>query len=153
MHVNSHGQIYIATMYISRSLFFQFWPSIASSCVYVICMYSVYIYSPIHIIHTTQELTERMQQMQKERERQEEMVRRLKQQHQNEVDELKAKVRSAEDTERRWKANNQAVLVRKEAEVKHSKEKLDNALQEIGTLQVSACKYTWSDLHSYNVLK
>ena len=41
-----------------------------------------------------QELTERMQQMQKERESLEEMVRRLKQQHQEEVDELKAKVRS-----------------------------------------------------------
>ena len=96
-----------------------------------------------------QELTERMQQMQRERESREEMVRRLKQQHQEEVDELKAKVRSAEDTERRWKVNSQAVLVRKEEEVKHSKEKLDNALQEIGTLQVSACKYTWSDLHTY----
>ena len=96
-----------------------------------------------------QELTESMQ----ERERQEEMVRRLKQQHQEEVDELKAKVKSAEDTERRCKANSQAILAQKEVEVKHSKEKLGDALQEVGTLQVSACKFTRSDLHSYNVHK
>ena len=75
--------------------------------------------------------------MQRERESQEEMVRRLKQQHQEEVDELKTKVRS-EDAERRWKANNQAVLARKEEEVKQLKEKLNDAQQEIGTLQVSA---------------
>ena len=99
-----------------------------------------------------QDLTESMQQMQKERTRQEEMVRSLKQ-HQKEVDELKAKVKSAEYTERRWKANNQAILAQKEEEVKHSKEKLGDALQEIGNLQVSACKYTWSDLQSYNVRK
>ena len=98
-----------------------------------------------------QELTECMQQMQREWESREEMVMRLKQQHQEEVDELKAKVRSAEYTERCWKANSQALLAQKEAEVKHSKEKLDDALQEIGNLQVSACKYTWSDIHSYNI--
>ena len=92
-----------------------------------------------------QDLTESMQQMQREWESWEQMVRRLKQQHQEEVDELKAKVKSAEDTERRCKANSQAILAQKEEKVKHSKEKLDDALQEIGTLQVSACKYTWSD--------
>ena len=84
-----------------------------------------------------QDLTEHIQQLQKERESQEEMVRRLKQQHQEEVDELKAKVRSAEGTERRWEANNQAVLVQMEEEVKQVNEKLHNASQVIGKLQVS----------------
>ena len=84
-----------------------------------------------------QDLTESMQQLQRERESREEMVRRLKQQHQEEVDELKAKVRSAEDTERRWEANNQAVLVQMEEEVKQVNEKLHNASQVIGKLQVS----------------
>ena len=98
-----------------------------------------------------QELTECMQQMQREWESREEMVMRLKQQHQEEVDELKAKVRSAEYTEQRWKANSLAILTQKEEEVKHSKEKLADALQEIGNWQVSTCNYTWSDLHSYNV--
>ena len=100
-----------------------------------------------------QELTECMLQMQMERESQEKMMRRLKQQHQEEVDELNARVRSAEDTERRWEASNQAVLLQKEEEKKHLLEKLEDALQEVGTWQVSAWKYTWSDLHSYNVRK
>ena len=98
---------------------------------------------------TKQDLTESMQQMQKERESQEEMVRRLKQQYEKKVDELKAKVRSAEDTENRWKVNSQALLVQKEEEMKHLKEKLDDGLQEIRNWQVSVCKYTWSDLHTY----
>ena len=84
-----------------------------------------------------QDLTEHIQQLQKERESQEEMVRRLNQQHQEEVDELKTKVRSAEDTERHWEANNQAVLVQMEEEVKQVNEKLHNASQVIGKLQVS----------------
>ena len=88
-----------------------------------------------------QDLTECIQQMQKEWESQEETVRRLKQQHQEEVDELNARVRSAEDAQRRWEASNQAVLAQKEEEKKHLLEKLDDALQEIGILQVSACKY------------
>ena len=82
-------------------------------------------------------MTEHIQQLQKERESQEEMVRRLKQQHQEEVDELKTKVRSAEDTERCWEANNKAVLVQMEEEVKQVNEKLHNASQVIGKLQVS----------------
>ena len=86
-----------------------------------------------------QELNERMQQMQREWESWEEMVRRLSQQHQEEVDELNARVRSAEGTERRCKANSQAILAQKEEEVKHSKKDLDVALQEIGNWQVSTC--------------
>lgn len=96
-----------------------------------------------------QDLTESIQQMQKEQESRKEMMRELKQQHQEEVVKLKARARSSEDTERRWKANNQAVLAQKEEEVKHLNEKLDDASQEIGNLQVSACIYMWSDLHMY----
>ena len=78
-----------------------------------------------------QELTESAQQFQKERE---EMVRRLEQQHHDEVAELKAKVK---DAERHTRSNSQAVLLQKEEGLKQVNEKLRDATQEIGNLQVS----------------
>ena len=81
-----------------------------------------------------QELTESAQQFQKEREGQEEMVRRLEQQHHDEVAELKAKVK---DAERHTRSNSQAVLLQKEEGLKQVNEKLRDATQEIGNLQVS----------------
>ena len=81
-----------------------------------------------------QELTESAQQLWKERDNQVEMVKRLGQQHQDEVAGLKAK---AKDAERRWIANSQAVLLQKEDDLKQVNEKLHDATQEIGNLQVS----------------
>ena len=89
-----------------------------------------------------EELAESAQQLQKERESHEETVRSLKQQHQDEVAELTAKVKDAEDIERDWKANSQAVLHAKEEELKQANEKLHDASQEIGNLQVSAHTYS-----------
>ena len=92
----------------------------------------------VGILVVSQQLQERRSMQEALEERQEEMMIRLKQQYQEEVDELKAKVRSAEDIERRWEANNQVVLVQMEEEVKQVNEKLHNASQVIGKLQVSA---------------
>ena len=88
------------------------------------------------------ELAESAQQLQKERDSQEETVRRLKEQHQDKVAELTAKVKDAEDIERRWEANSQAVLHEKAEELKQANEKLHDASQEIGNLQVSAHTYS-----------
>lgn len=65
-------------------------------------------------------------------------MRRLKQQHQNEVAELKARIEHAEDVERYWKVNSQTVLLVKEQELRLVNAKLHDASQEIGHLQVSA---------------
>ena len=92
----------------------------------------------VGILVVSQQLQELRSMQEALEERREEIMRRLKQQHQEEVDELKAKVRSAEDAERRWEANNKAVLVQMEEEVKQVNEKLHNASQVIGKLQVSA---------------
>ena len=92
----------------------------------------------VGILVVSQQLQELRSMREALEQRQEEMMRRLKQQYQEEVDQLKAKVRSAEDTERRWEARNQVVLVQMEEEVKQVNEKLHNASQVIGKLQVSA---------------
>lgn len=89
-----------------------------------------------------EELTEIAQQLQKERESHEETVRRFKQQHQDEVAALKTKVNDAEDIERCWKSNGEAVLLAKAEELKQANEKLHDASQEIGDLQVSAHTYS-----------
>ena len=68
-------------------------------------------------------------------------MRRLKQQHQDKVAELKAEMKQAEDFERRWKSNSEAVLLAKEEELRQVNEKLHDASQEIGNLQVSTHTY------------
>ena len=69
-------------------------------------------------------------------------MRRLKQQHQDEVAQLMAKVKDAEDNERRWRSNSEAVLLAKEEELRQVNEKLHDASQEMGNLQVSAHTYS-----------
>ena len=84
-----------------------------------------------------QELMESSQYLQKEREIKEEELKGLKQQYEDEVAGLNAKVYAAEDRVKHLQTSRELLIVTKEEELTHVNEKLKNASQELLTLQVS----------------
>ena len=80
---------------------------------------------------------ESAQYLQKEREIKEEELRGLKQQYEDEVAGLNAKVYAAEDRVKHLQTSRELLIVTKEEELTHVNEKLKNASQELLTLQVS----------------